>query len=324
MQTFCHLNSKTIKEASAALSKKGSVLNAGGTDLLGVLKDNILPDYPELIINLKTIPGLDEIREEDGGIVIGALTRLADIAASPLVQERGAALANAARSTASPHLREMATIGGNLCQLPRCWYFRKPDNIFPCLRKGGKECYAILGEHKFHSLFGAIGGCVAVNSSDIAPALGALDAEVITTHRTIPILEFFTVVNEKPFSNILLPDEIITEIKIPAQPKGSKSIFRKFAFRKSIDFPVVNCAIRICESPRIVLNAVSPIPVRAKEAELQLKSLLSNQKVAISEDLAEQIGMATVEKIHPLPNTVYKAQIAKTIVKRALLELLAR
>ena len=163
MRPFYHKNAKTLEEASELLSKGKAALIAGGTDLLGTLKDNILSDdYPETVVNIKTIPGLDYIKEEDGVLHIGALTRLADIAACGTVQEKYQALAQAAKAVASPHLRDMGTIGGNIAQLPRCWYFRKQENRFPCLRKGGDECFAFQGQNRFHSIFG--GAQVHVNS----------------------------------------------------------------------------------------------------------------------------------------------------------------
>ena len=159
MKAFEHMNAGTVEEASAALRGGGASLIAGGTDLLAALKDNLLPDYPQTVVNLKSVPDLAYIHE-DGGLKIGALTRLADVAASPLVRERWTALAEAAQSIATPHIRNMATIGGNLAQLPRCWYFRKPENRFPCLRKGGAECYALTGDSRYHSAFGGVKTCV--------------------------------------------------------------------------------------------------------------------------------------------------------------------
>jgi NADPH-dependent glutamate synthase beta subunit-like oxidoreductase/CO/xanthine dehydrogenase FAD-binding subunit len=155
---FNHVNATSIDEAVSLLKKhtnKSCVL-AGGTDLLGTMRFEILSDYPETIINLKTIPGLDYVKEEDGMVKIGALTRLQDIANNPVIKNKYAALAEAARKAASPHVREMGTIGGNICQLNRCWYFRKEDNRFDCLRKGGQACFAIVGENRYHSIFGAM------------------------------------------------------------------------------------------------------------------------------------------------------------------------
>jgi NADPH-dependent glutamate synthase beta subunit-like oxidoreductase/CO/xanthine dehydrogenase FAD-binding subunit len=156
LMNFNLVNASTVDEAVSILKKspcRASLL-AGGTDLIGTMRFEILPDYPETVINLKTIPGLDYIREEDGMIKIGALTRLQDIANSSIVKGRYAALAEAASKAASPHVREMGTIAGNICQLNRCWYFRKEDNRFGCMRKGGQTCYALLGENRYHSIFG--------------------------------------------------------------------------------------------------------------------------------------------------------------------------
>ena len=148
MKPFNHLNAKSLDEAVAALQKGDANVIAGGIDLLGTLKDNITPEYPRTVVNIKTIPGLDYIKEEDGVLKIGATTRLADIALSDLVKKDAPALAEAADATASPAIREMGTLGGNISQLPRCWYFRKLENRFNCDRKGGNTCYAIQGDRK--------------------------------------------------------------------------------------------------------------------------------------------------------------------------------
>ena len=156
MRPFNHLNAKTLDEAIAALQKGEANVIAGGVDLLGTLKDNITPEYPRTVVNLKTIPGLDYIKEEDGVLKIGATTRLADIARSEAVRKAAPALAEAADATATPNIREMGTLGGNIAQLPRCWYFRKLENRFYCDRKGGNTCYAIQGDNRFHSIFGGL------------------------------------------------------------------------------------------------------------------------------------------------------------------------
>ncbi|MDR1206278.1 MAG: FAD binding domain-containing protein [Peptococcaceae bacterium] len=145
---------RTVAQAAKILGGGRARVTAGGTDLLGALKDDVLPEYPELVVNLKTVPGLDYIREEDGILKIGALTRLSDIAGNLTIQEKYTALAQAAHAVASPHIRDMGTLGGNLSQFPRCWYFRKPDNRFNCNRKGGDECFALTGDNRFHSIFG--------------------------------------------------------------------------------------------------------------------------------------------------------------------------
>ena len=159
MKSFKHTNASSIDQAVTSLSLGKTRVIAGGTDLLGTLKDNILPEYPAHVVNLKSIPGLDYIKTEDGTLKIGALTRLADIANDTAVKEKFTALAQAAKAVATPHIRDMGTIGGSIAQLPRCWYFRKPENRFPCLRKGGSECFAILGDNRYHSAFGGAKVC---------------------------------------------------------------------------------------------------------------------------------------------------------------------
>ena len=154
MRPFKHANAKTVDEAVSLLGDARGKVMSGGTDLLGTLKDDILPVYPAHIVNLKSVDGLDYIKEENGALVIGATTRVADISDNALIQEKWGALAQAAKAVASPHIRDMGTIGGNISQLTRCWYFRKAENRFNCSRKGGEECFAILGDNRYHSAFG--------------------------------------------------------------------------------------------------------------------------------------------------------------------------
>jgi NADPH-dependent glutamate synthase beta subunit-like oxidoreductase len=159
MKPFKHKDAKTIKEAIALQSKGKTKLIAGGTDLLGILKDRILPEYPETVINIKTIPNLDYIKEDARGLKIGALTKLEDIASSPIIREKYKILAEAAEAVATPHIRTMGTLGGNLCQDVRCWYYRYPNQIggrIECYLKGGKECYALTRENQYHSIFGGL------------------------------------------------------------------------------------------------------------------------------------------------------------------------
>ena len=321
MKKFAHFNAATIEEAVELLRRYGGRANliAGGTDLLGKMKDRILPNYPEALVNLKTIPGLDFIKEEKGELKIGALTRLEDIATSETVKEKYSALAEAAHRTASPHLREMGTLSGNLCQDIRCWYYRNPENRFPCLRKGGGRCYAHAGDTRYHSIFGGSveEGCIAVHPSDSAPALIALKAQVRTSKRTIEMEDFFQVGVMK--TTVLDDDEMVTEIQIPTPPAGSKSSFHKFALRKSIDFPIVNCGAHIITSDgqvrdaRICLNAVYVKPYRAKKAE---EALMGEE---INETTAARAGLAAVTEAVPLEDNNYMVEIAKVLVKRAIL-----
>jgi xanthine dehydrogenase YagS FAD-binding subunit len=321
MRRFKHINAQTIDDAVSALRRYGSraSLIAGGTDLLGKMKDEILPQYPEALINLKTIAGLEYLKEEAGVLKIGALTPLEDIGKEPLIFQNYAALAQAAARTASPHLREMGTLGGNLCQDIRCWYYRNPNNRFPCLRKGGGRCYAIEGDNRYHSIMGGSveEGCYAVHPSDTAPALIALNARVATTKRTIDLDDFFQVDVVK--TTVLEPDEILTEIQVPKPKAGSRSAFLKFAIRKSIDFPIVNCAAMITTTAgkvtaaRVCLNAIWVKPYRAVKAE---KAIL---RKSINEKLAESAGVAAMEDAKPMTRNGYMVQIAKVLIKRAIL-----
>jgi len=158
MRAFKHIDASTIEEAASILAKyKGKAkIIAGGTDLLGIMKDNILPMYPEILVNIKTISGLEYIKEEDGVLKIGALAKLADIAENEIVRANYTALAEACSRVASPHIREMGTLPGNICQHPRCWYYRYPDNFFYCLRKGGGMVWAMIGDNRYHSIFGSV------------------------------------------------------------------------------------------------------------------------------------------------------------------------
>ena len=321
MKPFKHFNAYTVDEATAIIGRYGrrAVIIAGGTDLLGKMKDQVLPTYPEALINIKTIPGLDSIREECGMLQIGALTKLSAVAAHPLVLSKYKALAEAALRTASPQLRNMGTIGGNICQDIRCWYYRTPLNRFSCLRKGGGRCYALKGDNRFHSIFGGSveKGCMAVHPSDTAPALIALGAQVVTSKRVLKAQDFFQV--RLNSTTVLDSDEIVTEIHIPEPEAGTRSAFIKFAQRKSIDFPIVNCAAVLTidqdrvTGARICLNAVHVVPRRALKAELAITGH------AITEEVAEEAAKAAVYDAHPLEHNAYMVQVAKTLVKRTIL-----
>ena len=312
MKSFNHTNATSLAEVKTALADGKTNLIAGGTDLIGTLKDNILRTYPSTLINIKTVPGLDFIKEEKGNLKIGAATRLADIAENPTIKQKYTALAQAASRVGTPHVREMGTIGGNIAQLHRCWYFRKPENRFDCIRKGGDKCFAMMGDNRYHSIFGAVNRCIAVNISDTAPALIALNAMVVTDRRKIEAENFFDV--KYPGNTVLAADEIIREIQIPEPPAGAKSAFLKFAIRKSIDFPIVNCAVMVGgKKPRICLNAVAPKPYRATKAEEAIAGQAINEKTAAA------AGEAAVADARPLEAARFKVQIAKTLVKRALL-----
>jgi len=285
--------------------------------LLGVLKNRILPDYPEAVINIKTIPALSSIEEEEKGIKLGALTTLADIISSPLIKKYCPLLKEATDTVASPQIRNMATIGGNLCQDTRCWYYRYPDEIggmIKCYRKGGKTCPAVAGENQYHALMGAR-KCFAVCPSDTAIALTALGATLAIASaegvRVIPVEEFYT-----PLGNVLTSGEMITSIYIPKISSTAGQRFLKFTLRRPIDFAIVSAAgilifeQKVCVNARIVLGAVAPTPFRALKAEEFLKGK------ELSDKDAEGAAVLALEGARPLSKNAYKLEIAKTLVKR--------
>ena len=321
MKKFAHFNAQSVAEVTSLLADygKGANIIAGGTDVLGKLKDSILPQYPEALINVLTIPGLNDIKESDGKLKVGATALLEDIANDSVIKERYGALAQAAEKTASPHIREMGTLAGNVCQDIRCWYYRNADNRFPCLRKGGGRCYAIDGDNRYHSIFGGTveKGCYAVHPSDTAPAVIALDGQVITSKRTVKADDFFKAAVRK--TTVLDADEMVTGFEFPQPAAGTKSAFMKFAIRKSIDFPIVNCAASVTveggvvKAAKVCLNAVYIKPYRAEQAEATIIGK------ALNEENADAAGQAVADAAKPMKDNAYMVQIARTLVKRTLL-----
>ncbi len=326
MRRFKHFDASSLDEAVSLLARfegRAKVI-AGGTDIVGTLKDNLLPEPYEALINIKTIPGLEGIRESEGSIAIGALTRLEDIAHNETVKTNYTALAQAARVVATPHIREMGTIAGNICQNTRCWYFRCADNRFHCVRKGnapqGKslECFASDGDNRYHSIFGDVKDCLAVNPSDTIPALIVLGAVLKTTKRSIPVKDIFP--GEEPTKMTILDyDEIVIEVEIPKPAASVSSAYHKVAIRKSIDFPIVNCAAAVdfdgdaVKDCHICLNAVHYKPRVPERAEDLLK------EEALTDEQAATAGEAAVWGAKPLAMNTYKITMAKGLVKKVLI-----
>ncbi len=323
MRAFTHINARTLNEACTALWKyRGRArLNAGGTDLLSTLKGDILFDYPEAVINLKAIPGLDYIREEGDVLKIGALARLSNVAKSPLLRKSYRVLAEAANSVGNPQIRNVATLAGNLCQDVRCWYYRYPRHLggpLRCARKGNGPCLAVAGDNRYHAIMGGK-KCFAVCPSDTAVALAVLNAQVKITglagERRIAVTEFFN-----PMGNALERGEMVEEIEVPRLTALAQQTFHKFTLRRPIDFAIVSVASvmtvekGLCTDARIALGGVAPGPVRAKGAESMI----------IRRPIDEAAATAAAEKAlaaaKPLDKNAYKVEIAKTLVKRALLQ----
>ncbi len=322
MKPFIHINALTVAEAVAALAAYDgrARLNAGGTDLMGLLKDEFLPEYPQAVINIKNVAGLDYIREEQGMLQIGALTRLSDIASSPLLRERYGALAEAAQAVASPQIRNVATLAGNLCQDVRCCYYRYPRHIggpISCARKGNGPCLAVKGDNRNHAILEGR-KCFAVCPSDTAVALALFDGQLLVAgsagERRIAVRDFYT-----PLGNQLGKDELVREIELPAITASTRQTFHKFTLRKPIDFAVVSVATLItvvdgvCSDARIALGAVAPGVVRAAAAEEFLRGR------TIDPASAARAGELALAGARPLSKNAYKIEIAKTLLKRALL-----
>ena len=264
------------------------VLKAGGIDLLDLMKEGLL--RPTRLINLRDIPGLDGITQSDAGTRIGALTTLEQLAAHPAVRQRYTAVADAALSSGSPQIRHLATLGGNLLQRPRCWYFRSMAHH--CARKGGDHCFAFSGENQYHAVFGH-NGCAIVHPSTVATALVALNARVELVDaqqrtRVVPLASFLT----GPEIDIttetdLRAGEVLTAVLLPAMPGSARSVFLKQAERLSSDWSIADVAIVLdrdadgrCQSASVVLGAAAPVPWRAQSAEAALTGRVIDEAVA--------------------------------------------
>ena len=314
-----HFNARTIEEAVSLLNKykDEAKIIAGGTDLIRLMKNRV--SEPKVLVNIKTIPDSRYITEDAEGLRIGLLTTIKDIETSSIIRDKYSILAEAAHSVAAPHIRNMATIVGNLCQDVQCWYYRRSPitgRSFFCRRKGGELCYAVAGDNRHHSIIRG-GECLAVCPSDMAHALVALDATLRITgsdgERILPLEEFYT-----PLRNTIKPDEIITEIDIPALRPGTRQRYLKFRLRKTIDFAISSVAAAITTEAgrvkhvRIVLGGVAPMPYRALVAE----DILGGE--VITKNLAEMSAEAAVSETVPLSMNAYKISITRALIKRVV------
>lgn len=314
MNNFAWVEPKGLAEASQALKGGGAALG-GGIDLLCLLKDSLLA--PARVVNLKSVPGLNTIDTNDG-LELGALVTLTRIAQHDRIRSSYRVLAQAADSVGSPQIRNVGTLGGNLCQRPRCWYFRDPE--VHCLKKGGAKCYAVGGDNEYHAILGG-GPCYIVHPSDLAPALIALNATVTTTNRTLPLEEFFRLPAQRmDHETVLEEGEIVTSVKVPGSMGGWKSYYYKARERESFDWALASCAVALrmsgstIEDARIVLGGVAPIPWRSKEAEAALRGK------SLDESVAEAAGRAAVAMAEPMSENRYKIALTRNVVKIALLE----
>jgi xanthine dehydrogenase YagS FAD-binding subunit len=318
MNNFAYEKAGSLAEAVKALSTKGAWLHAGGTDLLGCARSEIIQvEKVVSISNLKQLKGISA--PPDGSVKIGALTSLTEIASNVAIGAKYAVLAQAAAAVGTPQIREQGTIGGNLCQKPRCWYFR---GEMQCLKKGGTRCFAAGGENQYHAIFGG-GPCFFVHPSDVAVALAALQAQLAITGpagiKPVKIENFFVDPKKSVArENILLPGEIITDVRIPAASGTVKSSFRKIAARGSWDFALVSVAAVLqlesgnVRAARIVLGGVAPYPWRVAEAEKVLVGKKLDSAVATAAAEAAVSGAA------PLRDNAYKVDMVKGAVEESL------
>jgi xanthine dehydrogenase YagS FAD-binding subunit len=319
LKPFTYERAESLRQAVKALAKPGARLHAGGTDLLGCLRDGVFD--AERVVSISGIGELKGITAlAEGGLRIGALATLTEIAENKLVRDSYAVLAEAAASAASPQLRNQGTLGGNLCQRPRCWYFR---GDFHCLRKGGDACFAEAGENDYHAIFGGH-GCFMVHPSDTAPALVALGASAHIAgpkgSRTVPLGEFFVLPQVSVTrENVLEPGEILTEVLLPPAAPGTRGTYRKVRERGAWDFAIAGAAVVLetgeggaIRSARIVLSAAAAIPWRALEAERAIEGRKLDRATIASAASAAVIGA------QPLEKNAYKAVLFQGVLEETL------
>ena len=328
MKPFDYYKVANIAQAVSLLSRhqqKAAIL-AGGSDLLGMMKDHLegpKMKMPTVLIDIKGIKELNVIKEQKGSLKIGAGTPLSEIVSSDLIAKKYLLLSQAAGQVGVPQIRNVGTLGGNLCQKPRCWYFR--GKLFgDCFRKGGNNCYAPGGENRYHALFGGA-NCFKVHPSDLAPALLALGAKVEIASakgtRMVPLDKFYIGPEKNVMGEtILTPQELVTSVEIPNLSATGKGVFLKLKERQAFDFAVVSVALRLAlkggavDQARIAFGGLAPFPMRAVKAEAALKGKGIKDAVAAA-------CKAATEGAQPLSQNGYKVEAAKGILEEALVKL---
>jgi xanthine dehydrogenase YagS FAD-binding subunit len=317
LNAFAYVNAANEREAVAALApERGRVLPlAGGMDLLGLIKDHIVT--PERLVNIKNLDAT--VAASDGGLRIGAAAKLIDVIEHQ-ASRRYPALITAAEEVGTPQIRHQGTVGGNLLQRPRCWYFRNEE--FACLKKGGARCYAVDGENQHHAIFGD-GPCHIVHPSSLAVPIIAYGGRFRVAgpggSREVDADEFFQLPNVNLYGeSVLRSNELLTHVILP--PAGQRSATYEVRFKQSHDWPLAIAAVNltldgaVVRSARIVLGAVAPVPWRVPSAERALAGK------TITEAVAADVATVALAGAKPLSGNSYKIQIAKTAVKRALLK----
>lgn len=320
MERFEYTSPKTVKDATAMLgaSWNDAQVLAGGTDLISMMKDFVTS--PKRVVNIKGISELGGISKTSAGVRIGAAVTLDDLTLNQLVRSEFPSLITAALGVSSPQIRNMGTVGGDLCQRPRCWYFRNGHGLLAM--QDGKSLVP-NGENRYHAIFGG-GPAYFVSASSLGPALAALGAHVKIVSpsgaRTVAVEKFFVTPKTGSDREIdLHPNEIVTEILIPSASTSMKNATYEVRQKEALDWPLATASVALkmsgskVASARIVMGHVAPIPWAASAAE---KSLAGK---SIDEATAEKAAEEAVQGAQPLSQNGYKVQLAKVAVKRALL-----
>ena len=324
MRTFANSNAKTLRDASrraqeARRAGQRASFAGGGTDLLQLVKDRIV--NPDVIVNLKTIPNLSQIARTRGGVTIGSQVTLDAVSRHDIIRKDYPVLAEAAASVATPQIRNVGTLAGNLAQRPWCWYYR---NGFPCYKNGGNQCFSFAGENQFHAIFGG-GPSYIVHPSDTAPALVALGASFRIVgpsgERTVAAADFFVLPRQNAAAeNVLTGDEVLASIELPPDKAGSRSHYFKVTDRETWTHAVVSAAVVLemdgdtCRAAQVVLGGVAPIPWRLPNVE----RMLAGQRV--SEELAARAAETAISGARALSKNAYKIPMTKGVVRRTLLQ----
>ncbi|HEY7068179.1 MAG TPA: FAD binding domain-containing protein [Chloroflexota bacterium] len=322
MKKFHHVYASSVREATSLLAEHGAKARviAGGSDQLRWMKDRL--ETPEVLVNVSRIPDFERIEWREDGLHLGARTRVARLAADPLVQERYSVLAQAAAVVASPQIRNVASVAGDLLQRPWCYYFREG---FPCLRRGGTTCYSPTGDNAHHAIIGGNRSFI-VHDSDLGPALVALGANITLASargtRTLALEDFYILPAQDVTREYdLAPDELVTEIHVPTRWLGASGTYTKIRQRGSWDHGIVTVAAvgRVRDGAladvSIVLGGIAPKPWRVTEAE----DLLRGQPV--QESLAADAGAAALANARPLSRNAYKVGMARDAIRDTVMSL---
>jgi xanthine dehydrogenase YagS FAD-binding subunit len=322
MQPFEYVSPANTRQAANLLSSTWgqTEILAGGTDLLALMKEDVVT--PKRLVNIKEIKELSGVTSSAAGVRIGSLTTLTEIAENANLKEKYAAFSEAVHEAASPQIRNMATLGGNLCQRPRCWYFRLGLGLLPN-DESGKDLVEV-GENRYHAILGNSGTAKFVSPSTIVPALIAYGAKVRLEgpkgKRELPLEKFYVVPKtEKDREHDLQPNEIVTEIVLPPS-QGWKVAHYEIRQKAAFDWPLAVAAVSLkmdgskVQTARVILGHVAPTPWLSTEAASAL------QGQSVSEDSAKKAADAALAGAKPLSQNAYKVQLARVAVKRAILK----